>query len=130
MPSDISRNDIQDSPDNVNRALSILTIWRVTHRMLEIVEEHIQREVEALEEQRQGAVMMTVGKVLLWMDLILVCFVYAGLRTGSHLFFWWVLGEGLLGLVLMGVGSLKKADAARKLAVLAPQIRGQYQPHA
>ncbi len=42
--------------------------------------------------------MMTVGKVLLWMDLILVCFVYAGLRTGSHLFLWWVLGEGLLGL--------------------------------
>jgi hypothetical protein len=33
--------------------------------MLEIVEEHIQGEVAALEEQRQGSVIMTVGKVLL-----------------------------------------------------------------
>jgi hypothetical protein len=89
--------------------------------MLEIVEEHIQREVEALKEQRRGAVMMTVGKVLLWMDVILVCFVYTGLQTGSHLFLWWVLGEGLLGLALMGVATLKKADAERKLAALAPQ---------
>lgn len=98
--------------------------------MFEIVEEHIQREVDALEEQRQGTVMMTVGEVLLWMDLILVCFVYAGLRTGSHLFLWWVLGEGLLGLALMGVGTLKKADAERKLAALAPKMRREYQSHA
>ena len=97
--------------------------------MLKTVEEHIQREVAALEERRQGAVMMTVGKVLLWMDLILVCFVYAGLQTGSHLFLWWVLGEGLLGLALMGVGALRRADAQRELAALAPQvITGQ--PHS
>jgi len=89
--------------------------------MFEIVEEHIQREVEALEEQRQGSVIMTVGKVLLWMDLILVCFVYVGLRAGSDLFLWWVLGEGVLGLVLMGVGSHKRTDARRKLAKLAPR---------
>jgi hypothetical protein len=86
--------------------------------MLEVVEEHIQREVAALEEQRRGAVMMTVGKVLLWMDLILASFVYAGLRVGSHLFLWWVLGEGLLGLALMGVGSHVIADAQGRLAQL------------
>jgi hypothetical protein len=57
--------------------------------MLEIVEEHIQREEAALEERRQGVIMLTVGKVLLWMDLILVCFVYAGLSAGSYLFLWW-----------------------------------------
>ncbi|HKV78087.1 MAG TPA: hypothetical protein VJP02_08115 [Candidatus Sulfotelmatobacter sp.] len=90
--------------------------------MVEIAEE--QREAAALEKQRQGAVMMTVGKVLLWMDLILVCFVYAGLRVGSHLFLWWVVAEGVLGFALVGVGSHKKADAQRKLAARAPQIRG------
>jgi pheromone shutdown protein TraB len=89
--------------------------------MLEVAEEHIQREVEALEEQRQGSVIMTVGKVLLWMDLILVCFVYVGVKSGSHLFLWWVLGEGVLGLMLLGVGSHKRADARRKLAELAPR---------
>jgi pheromone shutdown protein TraB len=86
--------------------------------MLEIVEKHIQGEVAALEEQRQGAVIMTVAKVLLWMDLVLACFVYAGLRVGSHLFLWWVLAEGMLGLALMGVGSHEIADARRKLAEL------------
>ena len=49
--------------------------------MQEIVEEHIQREVDVLEEQRQGTVVMTVGKVLLWMDLILACLIYVGLRS-------------------------------------------------
>jgi hypothetical protein len=86
--------------------------------MLEIVEEHIQREVAALEEQRRGAVIITVGRVLLWMDVILACFVYVGLRAGSHLFLWWVLGEGMLGLALAGIGAHKKADARRKLAEL------------
>jgi hypothetical protein len=92
--------------------------------MPEIAEEHIRREVEALEEQRQGSVLMTVGKVLLWMDLILACFVYVGLRTGSQLFLWWVVGEAVLGFALMGVGTRKRADAQRELAELAPpQIR-------
>jgi hypothetical protein len=33
--------------------------------MVEIVEEHIQRETAALEGQRHGVVMLTVGKVVL-----------------------------------------------------------------
>lgn len=92
--------------------------------MSESVEANIQREVTALEQLRRGAVTKTVGKVLLWMDLILVCFVYAGLRAGSHLFLWWVLGEGLLGLALIGAGSLKRAEAERDLAALAPRTSG------
>jgi pheromone shutdown protein TraB len=94
--------------------------------MLEVVEEHIQREVAALEEQRRGAVLITVGKVLLWMDLILLCFVYSGLRVGSHLFLWWVLGEGLLGLALMAVGSHDIADGRVKLAQLTSRY---FYPH-
>jgi len=97
--------------------------------MLEIVEEHIQREVAALEQQRRGRVMMTVGKVLLWMDLILVCFVYTGLRAGSHLFLWWVLGEALLGLALMGVGIVRRGNAQKELSALAPPMPGQFQSH-
>ena len=88
--------------------------------MAEIVEDVIQREVEALEEQRQGLVLMTVGKVLLWMDLLLACFVYSGLQVGSHLFLWWVLGEGVLGAGLLRIGSHKRADARQELADLAP----------
>ena len=86
--------------------------------MLEVVEKHIQQEVAALEEQRRGTVLITVGKVLLWMDLILACFVYVGLRTGSYLFLWWVLVEGILGLALMGVGFHEIVDARRVLTEL------------
>jgi pheromone shutdown protein TraB len=93
--------------------------------MLEVVEEDIRREVAALEEQRRGGVLITVGKVLLWMDLVLACFVYAGLRVGSHLFLWWVLGEGLLGLLLMAAGSHDIADARGKLA----RLTSHFQPH-
>ena len=86
--------------------------------MLEVVEKHIQQEVAALEEQRRGTVLITVGKVLLWMDLILACFVYVGFRTGSYLFLWWVLVEGILGLALMGVGFHEIVDARRALTQL------------
>lgn len=89
--------------------------------MMEMVEQHIRREAEALEEQRQGSVAITVGKVLLWVDLLLACFVCVGLRAGSYLFLCWVLSEALLGLVLLGVGFQKRAAARRKLAELAPR---------
>jgi len=86
--------------------------------MLEVVDKHIQQEAAALEEQRRGTVLITVGKVLLWMDLILACFVYVGLRSGSYLFLWWVLVEGILGLALMGVGFHDIVDARRVLTEL------------
>lgn len=58
--------------------------------MLEIVEEHIQREIEALEEQRQGSVAITVGEVLLWMDLLLALLCLRG--TANRLTFVLVVG--------------------------------------
>ena len=86
--------------------------------MVQVIEERLQQETAALEQQRRSMVMMTVGKVLLWMDLLLICFVYVGLRSGSDLFLWWVMGEGVLGSLLLGIGSHHKADASRKLAQL------------
>jgi hypothetical protein len=86
--------------------------------MPEVVDQHVQQEVAALEEQRRGTVLITVGKVLLWVDLILACFVYIGLRSGSYLFLWWVLVEGILGVALMGVGFHAIVDARRALSEL------------
>jgi len=70
-------------------------------------------EVGIVEEQRQGLVLMTVGRVLLWVDFLLLAFVYVGLRSGSRLWFWWVLGEGLLGLVLLEIGAHKRGRITR-----------------
>jgi hypothetical protein len=47
---------------------------------------------------------VTVGKVLLWMDALLLIFVYVGLRSGSEMWLWWVAIEGVLGFVLLAVG--------------------------
>lgn len=47
----------------------------------EPVQQIIKQETAALERERHGDVAITVGKVLLWVDLILVCFVEVGLRT-------------------------------------------------
>ncbi len=60
--------------------------------------------------KRRGMVLITVGKVLLWMDFLLLAFVYVGLRSGSEMWLWWVLGEGILGLVLIEIGTRKRGD--------------------
>jgi len=66
-----------------------------------------------VERQRSGMVLITVGKVLLWMDFLLLAFVYVGLRSGSRMWLWWVLIEGVLGLILIEIGSHKRGDLTR-----------------
>jgi hypothetical protein len=87
----------------------------------EVSDQRVEQETCALELERRGEVSMTVGKALLGMDLILACFVMIGLRTGSLLFLWWVLAEGVLGLVLIGVGLHQKSEAEGKLNTLEPK---------
>ncbi len=65
-----------------------------------------------VEGQRQGLVMMTIGKVLLGFDVILLSFVYDGLRSGSYMWVWWVGGQGLLALLLMAIGAQKRGPLA------------------
>jgi len=54
--------------------------------------------------KRKGIGLITCGKVLLWMDMLLLLFVFTGLRNGSFFWTWWVLGEGILGFGLVGIG--------------------------
>ncbi len=61
-------------------------------------------------EERIGSVMMTIGKQLLWFAFILCSFVYVGLRSGSHMWMVWVLGQGTLGLILLIVGAHKRGS--------------------
>ncbi len=61
-----------------------------------------------VESQRKGLVLITAGKVLLWMDMLLLIFVYVGIRDGSYMWTWWVLGEALLGVILIAIGSRKR----------------------
>ncbi|HEY7097351.1 MAG TPA: hypothetical protein VH437_11545 [Terriglobales bacterium] len=63
---------------------------------------------------RRGSVLIVVGRVLLWMDFLLVMFVYVGLRGGSRFWMWWVISEALLALVLIAVGTRMRARVQSK----------------
>jgi hypothetical protein len=79
----------------------------------------IRQEELLLRQQRRGGLMKTVGKVLLWVDLIIVCFVYVGLESGSHLYWWWFIAEFILGAGLLGYGTHLRSEAGRRLAEMS-----------
>ena len=66
-----------------------------------------------LERRRSGLVLITVGKVLLWMDFLLMAFIYVGIRSGSDFWFWWVVAEGVLGLILIEIGSRRRGSLTK-----------------
>ena len=70
-------------------------------------------EVGIVEEQNQGLVLMTLGRVLLWADFLLLIFVFVGLESGSRMWLWWVIGQGLLGLILLEMGAHKRGSITR-----------------
>lgn len=82
------------------------------------MDERIRVETSALELEQHGEAFITVGKALIGMDMILVCFVEISVRTGSRLFIWWVIIEGLLGLLLVIIGVTHKSKAHEQLSSL------------
>lgn len=92
------------------------TMPRVDQR----IEQRIDREAAALELESRGNVFITVGEALLGMGLILICFVDISIRTGSYLFIWWVIAEGVLGLIFVAIGMHQKSEARRSLRTLEP----------
>jgi hypothetical protein len=83
----------------------------------------IRREAAAMAERRRAEVAATIGKWLLWMDLLIALFVYTSIRDGSYFFAYWFVAEGVLALALIAFGSRGRKVANRKLAQL--QAAGQ-----
>ena len=63
-----------------------------------------------LARERLGMALITVGKVLLWFDFMLLAFVAVGVRSGSYMWLWWVLGQGILGMALIEIGMRKRGS--------------------
>ena len=55
------------------------------------------REEIQMAEARWGSVVSVAGRVLLWMDLILLSFFYSSIRDGSYFWVYWVIAEAILG---------------------------------
>jgi hypothetical protein len=67
----------------------------------------IREEMKEIGRSRKWNGLAVAGKTLLWMDLILLAFVYNGVRAGSYFWLYWVLIEGILGVALLALGSRK-----------------------
>ena len=65
-------------------------------------------EVQLGGDETRGAVLMAIGKLLLWTDLIFLSFVYSGIKGGSHLYTYWTLLQGAVGLTLLIVGWIQR----------------------
>jgi len=69
-----------------------------------------EEEVQLGGDEEKGAVLMTVGKLLLWTDLIFLAFVYSSIKAGSMLYPVWFLVQGAIGSTLLGVGHHKRGS--------------------
>jgi hypothetical protein len=67
-----------------------------------------EEEVQLGGDEARGSVLMTAGKLLLWTDLIFLAFVYSGIKGGSYLYTYWFLVQGLIGLILLITGRIKR----------------------
>ena len=65
-------------------------------------------EVQLGGDETKGAVFMTIGKLLLWTDLIFLAFVYSGIKGGSYLYAYWALLQGGIGLTLLIIGWIQR----------------------
>lgn len=69
-----------------------------------------EEEVQLGGDEGRGDVLMTVGKLLLWTDLIFLAFVYSGIKGGSYFYTCWFLLQGAIGLTLLITGRVKRGS--------------------
>jgi hypothetical protein len=70
-------------------------------------EEKVEKHYLTVGELEHRALTLeSVGWLLLAFDGIVAVFVFVGIRSGSLLWLWWTLIEGVLGLGLVGAGRL------------------------
>ena len=65
-------------------------------------------EVQLGGNENKGNLLMTVGKLLLWTDLIFLAFVYSSIKSGSVVYPLWFLLQGALALALLIGGRVKR----------------------
>ena len=69
-----------------------------------------EEEVQLGGHETEGTVLMTVGKLLLWTDLIFLSFVYSGIKGGSYMYTYWTLAQGATGFALLIIGRAKRGS--------------------
>jgi hypothetical protein len=65
-------------------------------------------EVQLGGNENKGNLLMTVGKLLFWTNLIFLAFVYSSVKSGSLVYPIWFLVQGAVALALLIVGRIKR----------------------
>jgi hypothetical protein len=65
-------------------------------------------EVQLGGNENRGNLLMTVGKLLFWTDLIFMAFVYSSVKSGSAVYPIWFVVQGAIALTLIIVGRIKR----------------------
>ena len=65
-------------------------------------------EVQLGGDENRGTLMMTIGKLLLWTDLLFLAFVYSSVKVGSGVYPIWFLSQGFIGFALIVIGRIKR----------------------
>jgi len=65
-------------------------------------------EVQLGGDETKGTVLMTVGKLLFWTDLIFLAFVYSSVKSVSLVYPLWFVIQGAVALTLLIVGRIKR----------------------
>ena len=65
-------------------------------------------EVQLGGDENKGNLMMTIGKLLFWTDLIFLAFVYSSIKSGSLVYPLWFLIQGGVAVTLLIVGRIKR----------------------
>ncbi len=76
---------------------------------------------QAMDTQRLGAILITIGWQLIAFDSLVGVWIWVGLRSGSMFWLWWVLATGIVALFLLWFGNHKRAVGER---MLAETVRG------
>ena len=67
-------------------------------------------EVQLGGNENKGHLLMTIGKLLFWTDLIFLAFVYSSIKSGSPVYPIWFLVQGAVALTLLITGRIKRGS--------------------
>jgi len=74
--------------------------------------EEVNENNAAEELQFEALTWKSLGALLLVFDAIPAVFVFVGIRSGSLLWLYWTAIEGLIGLVMVGIGMRRDQQAS------------------
>ena len=86
-----------------------------------------ERKVEPEELEQRALTLRTVGWLLLIFDVaIIAVFIFVGLRSGSLLWLYWLVIQGIVGLGLVAAGRYQESVASERTGeAAAPKVQAE-----